>query len=483
MLVVQAGLSLRLVWSNTAFGDEALYLWAGHLELSHWEHGTGVPNFQTWFSGAPNFYPPLGALADSLGGLAGARMLSMVFMLGATACLYGITAQLFSRRAACYAIAVYIALAPTQALGAFATYDAMALFLIALATWVGVRSTITRGWNFRITLLLMAGVILAVANATKYASAIFDPVAALTVALSCWQKKGYRPAIISAAVMFGSWAIAAGVEIYVGGRGYWHGITVTTLARPAASSSASLVLHQAFSYAGAVMILALFALLASFGGPLVDRLICGTELVAVILAPANQARIHTTVSLYKHVDFGALFGCIAAGYVITRISRVDVRRSWQIIIGLCAAGPIILFSIAQAANLFSFWPNSNAYVAALRPLLATPQAAAGHYSSDEQFVLYYYLRDETYPNELLDEYWDKSIHKELSGLAADKKEIQLHYLSAIELDNSGDTSAKDTVLEKQLASSGAYTLTYEGHWTHEGQTHTIEIWLLNGYFK
>jgi len=34
LLAVQAGLSLSLVWSNTAFGDEALYLWEGHLECS-----------------------------------------------------------------------------------------------------------------------------------------------------------------------------------------------------------------------------------------------------------------------------------------------------------------------------------------------------------------------------------------------------------------------------------------------------------------
>ena len=483
MLAVQAGLSFRLVWSNTAFGDEALYLWAGHLELSHWEHGTSVPAFQTWFSGAPIIYPPLGALADSLGGLAGARILSMAFMLGATTCLYGITARMFSRRAACYGIAVYIALAPTQALGAFATYDAMAIFLLALATWVGVRSSTAQDWIPRVTLLLVAGIILALADATKYASTIFDPVVVLLVALAYWQKKGYRDAIVVAIVMCGCWLIALGIAIYAGGRGYWHGVLVTTLARPHATSSAGLVLHQAFNYAGAVMILALFGLLASFGANLVDRLICATVLVAVLLAPVNQARIHTTVSLYKHVDFGALFGCIAAGYVIARVSRVDVRRYWHIAIGVAAAGPILLFSIGQAADLFSFWPNSSGYIAALRPLLDTSQSAFGHYSTDEQYVIYYYLRNETHPGELLDEYWDNPARRELNGLPADEEEIRLHYLSAIELDNSGDSTSKDAVLEKMLASSGVYQLTYESRWTHEGQTHTTEVWELKGYFK
>ena len=42
VLTVQAALALRLVWSNTAYIDEALYLYAGGQELNHWLHGTPV---------------------------------------------------------------------------------------------------------------------------------------------------------------------------------------------------------------------------------------------------------------------------------------------------------------------------------------------------------------------------------------------------------------------------------------------------------
>ena len=35
----------RLIWSNTAFQDEALYLRAGHLEWAQWLHQTPIPNF------------------------------------------------------------------------------------------------------------------------------------------------------------------------------------------------------------------------------------------------------------------------------------------------------------------------------------------------------------------------------------------------------------------------------------------------------
>src|SRR5580692_11242542 len=70
VLAVQAALSVRLVRADTAFDDEATSLWAGHLEWAHWLHGTSIPQFPKYFSGAPVIYPPLGAVADSLGGLA-----------------------------------------------------------------------------------------------------------------------------------------------------------------------------------------------------------------------------------------------------------------------------------------------------------------------------------------------------------------------------------------------------------------------------
>src|SRR6202045_4659553 len=77
ILAVQTLLSLRLIRADTAFQDEAEYLWAGHLEWAHLLHGTPLPQFPAYFSGAPVLYPPVGALADSVGGLAGARILSL----------------------------------------------------------------------------------------------------------------------------------------------------------------------------------------------------------------------------------------------------------------------------------------------------------------------------------------------------------------------------------------------------------------------
>src|SRR5580692_2297360 len=164
VLAVQTVLSLRLVRADTAFQDEALYLWAGHLEWAHLLHGAPLPQFPAYFSGAPVIYPPLGALA-------GARILSLVFMLGATVALWFTADRLFGRRASFFAAALFAVLGPTLHLGAFATYDAMALFLLALATWLVVRAGERQdatGW------MIAAGAALALANATAYSSALFD---------------------------------------------------------------------------------------------------------------------------------------------------------------------------------------------------------------------------------------------------------------------------------------------------------------------
>ncbi len=139
MLAVQAGLSLRLLRADTASQSEALYLRAGHLEWANWLHGTPIPPFPKYFSGAPVVYPPIGAVADSIGGLAGARVLSLAFMLGATILLWSTTGRLFGRRASFFASALFALLGTTLHLGVFATYDAMSVFLVALAAWCVIR--------------------------------------------------------------------------------------------------------------------------------------------------------------------------------------------------------------------------------------------------------------------------------------------------------------------------------------------------------
>lgn len=163
ILVMQAILSLRL--QNTAFEDEGLYLYVGHLEIAHWLHGASLQgDYPSYLSGAPVLYPVLGAMADGVGGLAAARAVSLMEMLSATAMLYGLSRRLFNERVALCAALTFAVAAPTLFLGHFATYDASALFLLALATWIVVRTA-----EFRWPVYLLAAPVMTLAVATKYA--------------------------------------------------------------------------------------------------------------------------------------------------------------------------------------------------------------------------------------------------------------------------------------------------------------------------
>src|SRR5580693_1163047 len=218
VLAVQAALSASLVRTRTAFGDEALYLSAGHLEWSHWLHGTQIPAYQTWFSGAPVLYPPVGAIADSLRGLAAARLLSLVFMLGVTCFVWGTATRLLQdQRAAFFAAALFAVLAPTLHLGSYATYDAPALLLLAAATWCAAG---VRGGEHATRRLIAAGILLALANATKYATALYDPTVLGVAMLSSWPEAGWKAAARRAAVLAGTAATVLGVLLALGGTGY-----------------------------------------------------------------------------------------------------------------------------------------------------------------------------------------------------------------------------------------------------------------------
>ena len=351
VLAVQAALSLRLVWSNTAFQDEALYLRAGHLEWAQWLHQAPIPNFPAYFSGAPVIYPPLGAVADSLGGLAAARVLSLCFMLGVTSLLWATTARLYGRRAALLAAGLFATLAGTQFLGALATFDAMALFLLTLATWLGVRSADCQV-RTRTALLVTAGVILAAADAVKYATALFTPVVLIVVALAAWRRPGRGRWLAALLTMACSWLVLIVAAVAAGGRTYWLGVTASTLARPPSDAPVTTVLRSAYIWTSLILVLAALGAVLASRGQGRGKLLPAVLAAAALLVPAEQARLHTTVSLQKHVVFGAWFAAIAAGYAMARLSRVDPGHGWAPVMALPIAASTLFGSMGQAASLY-----------------------------------------------------------------------------------------------------------------------------------
>jgi hypothetical protein len=450
VLLVQAALSLRLAWSNTAFQDEALYLRAGHLEWARWLHNTPIPNFPAYFSGAPVLYPPLGALADSVGGLTAARLLSLGFMLGVTTLLWATAARLYGQRAALLATALFATLAGTQFLGAFATYDAMALFLLALAAWLGVRCADRQGWT-RAILLIMTGVLLVTADAVKYATALFTPVVIVVVAMAVWRKRGGGAGLTAGLTVLGSWLLVVIAAITAGGRDYWLGITTSTLTRPQSSVPITEVLHRAYVWTSLILVLAVLGAVLSYRREVRARLLVPILAAAGLLAPAEQARLHTTVSLQKHVVFGAWFAAIAAGYALARLSRVDHGYGWAPVMALPIAASTLFGSMGQAASLFAVWPNSAEAVSLLHAEIGLHP---GRYLAEDYDVEAYYLRAAV-PWQR----WSSTYHFSYPGIRAGaasiKAAIDHHYFSLV-IFNFGDTATVDRQVTADMRQAGGY---------------------------
>jgi 4-amino-4-deoxy-L-arabinose transferase-like glycosyltransferase len=450
VLAVQAALSLRLVWSNTAFQDEGLYLRAGHLEWGRWLHGASIPDFPSYFSGAPVLYPPLGALADSIGGLAAARILSLCFMLGVTSLLWSATARLYGRRAALLAAGLFATLAGTQFLGAFATYDAMALFLLALAVWLGIRSADCQ-FRARTALLVAAGVTLAAADAVKYATALFTPVVLIVVALAVWrQHRGgaWLWAVLTAGC---SWLILVLAAIVAGGQDYWLGIRTSTLDRPPSDVAVTTILQRAYVWTSLILVLAVLGAVLASRREARAKLLPAVLAAAALLAPAAQARLHTTVGLQKHVVFGAWFAAIAAGYAMARLSRVDPGRGWAAVMALPIAASTLFGSMGQAAALDQVWANSAGAVSVLRSAIG---AHPGHYLAEDYDVEAYYLRAEApWPR------WSSTYYFSYPGAARGapsyRAAIDSHYFSLVILD-FGDTAATDRQITADMRHAGDY---------------------------
>ena len=323
---MQAVLSLRL--RNTAFEDEAQYLYAGRLEIAHLFHGAPLPiNFASYFSGSPVLYPVLGAAANDVGGLAAARAVSLLEMLATTALLFAISRRLFNERVAVCASLLFSVTASITFLGNFATFDASCLFLLALSSWIMVRTAASR-WP----LFLLAAPVAALAVATKYAGLLFVPTIAVLPVLTAWPY--HRRRVFAYPVIFG---VAVAALLYgalrLGGHSYIAALQQTTTSRAQGDTPVRQIGWEFIKWGGLQFGVAVLGAIAYAWRPRTDpdeqiapagsrlrRILLGLVLVGTaLLAPAYQAHIHTDVSFHKHIGFGLFFAAPMAGVGLARI--------------------------------------------------------------------------------------------------------------------------------------------------------------------
>ena len=391
ILAVQAVLSLRM--HNTAFEDEALYLTAGHHELAYLLYNVPLPSdYASFFSGSPVLYPILGALADTWGGLAAARHVSLLAMLTTTALLYSLTRRLFNERIGLCAAVIFSVTESAIFLGNFATYDAPALCLLAVAAWIVVRTA-----SFRWPVYLLAAPVAALAVGTKYATLLFVPTVVVLAAVAAWPQRGRRALIPAVALTVAMVGLLAGA-LYLAGPDSLIAVKSTTTARAHGTTPAIALLKDCLLWGGLPFALAVIGTVAyaqrphnepgeriAPPGSRLRRIALGVVLTGTaLLAPADQIHLHTATSFQKHIGFGLFFAAPMAGVGLARIIGDHFRRAQ---LGVAVWGLCLMLGMVQANDIFSSWANSRPLVAELSRYLAP----GAHYLVEAAEVPTYYL--------------------------------------------------------------------------------------------
>ena len=361
ILSLQAVLSLRL--RNTAFEDESLYLYAGHMELQHLLHGAALQGqLLVVLLRLPGAVPggrPRPWTRWAAWPLA--RALSLVEMLATT------VAALLAHPAAVQRADRAVrggALRGTESavfLGNFATYDATCLFLLALAAWIMVRTA-----AFRWPVFLLAALPAALAVGVKYAGLLFVPTIAVLPALAGWPERGRRvlwypaglrrrrrgPAVRGAAA--GRHGLPdrhlehdyqsrsgrrPGQHHPARGRGVGRRRVRGRRHRHASPTSGGSVPNRTRRSPRP----------ATGGARRSASLLTGTAL----LAPLYQAHLHTDISFLKHIGFGLFFAAPMAGFGLARIMGDYFRRPQ---IGIAVWSLALVLGMVQSSYLFHVWP-------------------------------------------------------------------------------------------------------------------------------
>jgi hypothetical protein len=462
ILCVQAVLSLRL--QNTAYGAEALYLYAGHMETAHLLHGTSLQgNYGAYFPGFPVLYPVLGAAANSVGGLAAARAVSLLAMLITTALLYAMTRLLFNERVGLCAAAMFCVTGATILAGHLATNDAVSLCLLAQASWIVVR---TAPWRWRAYLLAMP--VACLAAATDYWALLYLPTVAALAGVAAHPHIG-RPALARALVMGAVMVELFAVGVLIAGRDYVTAAVTATASRSAGGSQALLILSEAGKWGGLIVALAVLGTIGyaaqarnepnehvALPGSRHRRIAVGVVLTGTaLLTVLDQLYLNTDVSLDTHAAFGLFFAAPIAGVGLARLVGDHFRRAQ---IGIVVWAAALILGLAQSNQLFGSWPDSSTLVMELSRYLAP----GDRYLVENDNVAIYYLmgNPDAQPDQFTSTYfmaYRTPKGQLLTGTPAYLAALRAGYFQVVIYDSSV-TAPLDRTLAAALESDPRYRL-------------------------
>jgi hypothetical protein len=448
ILLVQAAASLRL--SNTAHRDEGLYIWSGYRMFEHWFNGaTLFDEPAKYFSGAPVLYPVIAAVLDQVGGLELVRIFSLLWMLAATVALHAVARRLFHAKAGFWTAAAFAMAGPTMFLGHFATFDAMALSLLALAMAAGVRSVQKRQYSW----LPVVAVLLSLAVISKYAALMFVPFVLAVI----WLTPGRRWTSIRFAAVSG--LLTAAVLAVVGltvGRPALEGLVTTTTDRESVNNT-SWVDIGALTVASIWPYLVIGLVSACYIAWKLRRPLLAVVLFGAMLAPAlYQAYIMESVSLEKHLGFGLVFIALAIGALLSAPTVHPAKR----LLSVVTIGVMAISGLAASQHQYEGWSNTDE----LGDVMAYSWEATPYMRTlgDVNEPLRYRFREET-------EFWQWSTtnsiyYAGLRGMEAAEAGLRDRYWQYVFLDGSTEESRQLMPMMESLGYELTNTIELENHY-------------------
>ncbi len=452
ILALQASVATSLL-HNSAFQDEALYTYAG---AQIWHSITGGPppteNYAHYFSGYPYVYPLIAGILSGWGGLEAARWFSTACMLVPTTCIFIITRRIYSQTSGYAAAGLFAFLGPTLFLSRLATFDALCLALVALATLVAIQ--VSEASEPAGAILL--GPLLILAVGAKYAALIFVPMVIGLMAVRTLQTRGWGRTLLHVALTLVTLAALSFALYHALNHDFLAGVNGSTTNRSPITPTSTATLMSVIIQLGGL--LWLLGLIGFFFTSKRVRLVSLGLVISSLVMPAYHLYTGEYVSLQKHVGFGLFFIAPLAGHAIAEMSsRVrPIRLDLRLIAALMIVVANFIIGTTEANWWYQSWPNSSQLVATMRTQV---RPDSGHYLCEDFEVVRYYLADVTtdyqYAGPGFFQYTDSN-GVQLTGEAAYTAAIANGYFDVVELNSVNTPLDKD--LEAALNKNTNYQL-------------------------
>jgi hypothetical protein len=269
-----------------------------------------------------------------------------------------------------------------------------------------------------------------------------------------WQRRGRLAALRTSVLVLASLGGMLLSALAVAGPAYRTGLDFTTLARQSGSYSAVGLLLISGKWLWAVALLAALGVLAAAtaGRGRVFAMVAAAMAVAVLLAPVEQARIHTITSMFKHDDYGAWFASVIAGYALAALSRVvpQDKALAAFRVGIAGVATVAVLAMPTAVSEYR-WPNASALIPAIRQIIGAHPGPilAG---DNDNTLLHYYLGSEVGTLQVVStfyiSYQDPATGQYEHGLRGYAAAIDHRYFAVVILQYSGgiDGQLKEDML-------------------------------------